>query len=740
MFLNEAFMQVFEELDSLTEAKADTQRLIDFAGEDLANRFLAIKDRLKSPENDLYYWIKNKTVEELEAAVLEIENTKSKSQMKKDIADQGAELVCDSEHWTVHRIITFEASQKYGRDSQWCITGVNNYGDRYWKEYRNRGIEFYFMNAKQDYNARGEDSKFAIALYQNGNVEIYNQRDIQISSIDEIPYYEEVSINGNSLDSFDLEGDHWYCVSCDCELDEDDVCYGPDGDPYCEDCWGDRFYSCEECGEIFDLDYVNIVDDGVMLCSDCAQNLGYGFCEVCDELVDYSKNITNIFGEEMCEDCFDDFLDTDRGYAEIFFHHCEGFSKGDFADADDVNNMIVNWNKYKHELDFSEEEIEQYEKDFIENAKECDNVDIDATVFIDFGEDDDEDSISSYYISVEGTDKEQENYQIKDSQALREIITFINSLDQSEKDRVRMDWDWVDDDGELSDIIVSIYGPSEGEAYDERTISNWEHAERLIRKALGLPTKTEEALKLHESVKRTKSTKKSLTKLYTKKATPKTSNDFLSEYKLYESMWDKPLVEEKTFRSEYARLMSTPEGREQYRAMPLEDRLALSKADREVDPVQKELDALEDFEFEYDGFSQEWYEDHFDPGSYYGYYQTSGTYQYSDFSYSVGSVDVFETLRDIIISKPNIDKVKPNELLTNYLKLDKAWAEASEDMEDELGEQTELYLAKNLEAFVEMFYEPLVEYYKDSAYEWAEENLDPEDDDYDYDPMDYYDD
>ena len=86
MFLNEAFMQVFEELDSLTEAKADTQRLIDFAGEDLANRFLAIKDRLKSPENDLYYWIKNKTVEELEAAVLEIENTKSKSQMKKDIA------------------------------------------------------------------------------------------------------------------------------------------------------------------------------------------------------------------------------------------------------------------------------------------------------------------------------------------------------------------------------------------------------------------------------------------------------------------------------------------------------------------------------------------------------------------------------------------------------------------------------------------------------------------------------
>lgn len=736
MILNEAFIQVFEELDNLTEAKADTQRLIDFAGEDLANRFLAIKDRLKSPENDLYYWIKNKTVDELEAAIEEIEGTKSNSQKKRDIADQGAELVCDSEHWSVYHITTFEASQKYGRDSQWCITGVNSYGDRYWHDYRNRDIEFYFFITKEDYDPRGIDSKFALALYPNGRAEIFNQQDDQINSLDEIPFYEEININGKNLDDLDFE-EVYYCCSCDAELYEDDVCYGPDGDIYCEDCWGDSFFSCDGCGETFNLDYVNIVNDGDMLCSSCAQDKGYGFCPECDELVDYSKNITNIFGEEMCEDCFDDFLDTDRGYAEIFFHHCEGFSEGDFADADDVNKMIASWKKYRHELNFSEEEIKQYEKAFIENAKECDNVDIDATVFIDFGEDDDEDYISSYHISVEGTDKEQDNYEIKDSQALKEIITFINSLDQSEKDRVRMGWNWVDDDGDLEDVVVSIYGPSEGEAYDERTISNWEYAENLIRKALGLSIETEEALKLHENVKRAKSTKKSLKESYTKRTTSKVADNFLSEYKLYESMWDKPLVEEKTFRSEYARLLSTPEGREQYRAMSLDDRIALAKADREVDPVQKELDALEDFEFEYEGYDEDWYEDHFDPGSWYGHYQTSGTNHFPGFSYSVDSVDVFETLRDTIISKPNIEKVGSNELLTNYLKLEKAWTEASEDMEDELCEKMELYLAKNLGAFVEMFYEPLVEYYKDKAYEWASENLEPEDDyGYDYDDYD----
>lgn len=49
------FIDLYETLSSLEESKADTQRLIDFAGEDLAKRFEEIKQRLKAPENDLYY-------------------------------------------------------------------------------------------------------------------------------------------------------------------------------------------------------------------------------------------------------------------------------------------------------------------------------------------------------------------------------------------------------------------------------------------------------------------------------------------------------------------------------------------------------------------------------------------------------------------------------------------------------------------------------------------------------------
>ena len=49
------FLELYEELSALNEGKVDTQRLVDFAGQELADRFLAIRNKLKSPENDLYY-------------------------------------------------------------------------------------------------------------------------------------------------------------------------------------------------------------------------------------------------------------------------------------------------------------------------------------------------------------------------------------------------------------------------------------------------------------------------------------------------------------------------------------------------------------------------------------------------------------------------------------------------------------------------------------------------------------
>ena len=94
---------------------------------------------------------------------------------------------------------------------------------------------------------------------------------------------------------------------------------------------------------------------------------------------------------------------------------------------------------------------------------------------------------SSYHVWVSGSsNKEIKNQNVPDEQALKEILAFINGLTRDEKFKVGCGWNWLDDDGEESDVVVSIYDPEEGEAYEDRTMGNWPYAEKEIRKALGL--------------------------------------------------------------------------------------------------------------------------------------------------------------------------------------------------------------------------------------------------------------
>jgi hypothetical protein len=234
----------FNELDKLyeeaiIESKADTQRLVDFAGADLASKFLAIKNKLKAPENDLYYWIKNKSVDELEKVVNRLENTKSNTQIKRETSGQGVELVCETEHWKVYHITTYEAAQAYGRDTHWCITGINEWGDKYWNEYKNKGVDFYFFITKEKYDPRGTDSKFALAIYPNNDYEAFNQKDGEVSLLD-IKYIYEVEIPGVDLDTLTERGTT--CNRCGVFVPEDLVMLDPEGAfAYCEDCYDEMF-------------------------------------------------------------------------------------------------------------------------------------------------------------------------------------------------------------------------------------------------------------------------------------------------------------------------------------------------------------------------------------------------------------------------------------------------------------------------------------------------------------------
>ena len=290
----------------LTEAKADTQRLIDFAGNDLAQRFILVKSKLKAPENDLYYWIKNKTVDELEAAVAEAEATRSKRSIARDIADSGAELIDESKHWKVYRITTYEASQKYGRDTQWCITGIRDYGDKYWRQYTDKGIEFYFLITKGAYNPRGIDSKYAIAAYPGNTIEIYNQQDEQVPW-DDIPYVDEINIPGIDLEEMD-HSVAYYCDDCGCEIyDEEDALLGPNGEIYCEDCFGDHCYLCDACGSVIYADDVWLTADDMAICYSCYHGDDFFTCDECNGTYEGRPGNGWCYemedGRKLCGDC-----------------------------------------------------------------------------------------------------------------------------------------------------------------------------------------------------------------------------------------------------------------------------------------------------------------------------------------------------------------------------------------------------------------------------------------------------
>ena len=119
--------------------------------------------------------------------------------------------------------------------------------------------------------------------------------------------------------------------------------------------------------------------------------------------------------------------------------------------------------------------------------------------------------------------------------------------------------------------------------------------------------------------------------------------------------------------------------------------------DYELDPTSKLINSYEDFVFDYEGWEEEGYEDHFDPASAYGHYQTSSTTVHPDFTYDVDAMTVFETLRDKILPEKS-NKISDAGLQAEYKKLEAAWENSTEEARYEAGEALDLFIAENLEA------------------------------------------
>lgn len=204
------------------------------------------------------------------------------------------------------------------------------------------------------------------------------------------------------------------------------------------------------------------------------------------------------------------------------------------------------------------------------------------------------------------------------------------------------------------------------------------------------------------------------------------------EFKEYENLWDDAsLTEDKEFRSEWARLKSTEEGRAELDNLFKTDTAKWRKLrddDAAVDPVAVLKKKIGTIELEYDGFKDEWSEMVGDPGADYGYYERSGSRSIPDYTYRADIEDVLEVLDDLIYD----DATKANhELVKEYKRLRDTWEDAlesgSKEAEAAALETWELFTLNNIYEFVELFGKGLLDHFSERAEEYAREHVDPYD-------------
>ena len=198
------------------------------------------------------------------------------------------------------------------------------------------------------------------------------------------------------------------------------------------------------------------------------------------------------------------------------------------------------------------------------------------------------------------------------------------------------------------------------------------------------------------------------------------------EFKEYENLWDDaPLTEDKEFRSEWARLQSTAEGRAELANLLKTDPTQwrkLKNADTAVDPVAILKKKIGTISLEYDGFSDDWSEMVSDPGSDYGYYERCGSRSIPDYIYEADITDVLEVLDDLVYD----DETNANhELVKEYKRLRDIWEDASEETETATLEAWELFTLENIDDFVDLFYDGLISHFSERAEEYAREHVNP---------------
>lgn len=87
-------------------------------------------------------------------------------------------------------------------------------------------------------------------------------------------------------------------------------------------------------------------------------------CEKCGKQT--LDTLINVFSEELCGDCWDDYLMSDRGKVEYFIGIVKEELPIEDYDADFLGHVSVCWKEYKNQLNHSSYSMMSYEQKAIE--------------------------------------------------------------------------------------------------------------------------------------------------------------------------------------------------------------------------------------------------------------------------------------------------------------------------------------------------------------------------------------
>ncbi len=165
------------------------------------------------------------------------------------------------------------------------------------------------------------------ASYGGGNP--FDSDTLIVSGLDyidgEIPYMDtftcgtiidgKLTVSFNGINDYDLQSldgmleTGMTCEYCDENVHEDDVQY-VGGSRYCQDCYDENFFFCDDCEESYGNDEAIGIDGGeYYVCTYCADT-NYNYCDDCCEYKSTSQYYENL-NRHLCNDCVEDYTTCD---------------------------------------------------------------------------------------------------------------------------------------------------------------------------------------------------------------------------------------------------------------------------------------------------------------------------------------------------------------------------------------------------------------------------------------------